>query len=139
MPFFTVEHISQHKSEDLFDIVADIESYPEYLPACQNAQILERHPNYLLAQLIIGYGPLHETFISRVYLDRERGIIDVELEEGPLHDLECRWSFTQKGEDCQTVCALDFDFQRGFLARFATPLLDRAIQLMMDSFIKRAG
>ena len=139
MPSFSAEHISEHSCDNLFDIVADIESYPEFLPACKEAEILERHKNHMIARLTVGYGPLLETFISRVFLDRELGVIHVQLEEGPLKNLDCKWSFTQKEEGCQTICMLDFNFQQGMLAWIAAPIMDHAAQRLMDSFIKRAG
>ncbi len=139
MPSLSAEHISQHSCEELFDIVADVESYPKFISSCKEAEILERHQNHLIARLTICYGPLCESFISRIFLDRERGVIHIQLEEGPLKNLDCQWSFTRKEEGCHTICALDFNFHRGLLAWIAAPLLEHAAQRLMESFIKRAG
>ena len=66
--------VLSYTQEQMFDLVADIEKYCEFLPWVTDARILERNEDHLLADLVIGYGPLHERFTSKVVLERARRI-----------------------------------------------------------------
>ena len=78
--------------EQLFDLVADIERYPEFLPWCVGARIRERRGNEIVADLLIGYKMVRERFTSRVVLSRPDRI-DVSYSEGPFKYLNNHWLF----------------------------------------------
>lgn len=138
MPKFQSQHFIKQKKDFLFDLVADIESYPQFLPACLDAKITERRGDNLIANLTIGYGPLHEVFISDVKLDRTKGTILATLKEGKLKNLYCLWEFIEQEGGTNITCTLEFEFRSRLLKAVATPLLDHAARRLMESFIERA-
>ena len=79
-------------AEQMFDLVADVEHYPEFLPWCLAARIHARDDQSLKADLVVGSGPIRETFTSRVELHRPSKII-VHYDKGPLARMNNAWSF----------------------------------------------
>ena len=92
MPRHTETRALPFAPTDIFDLVADIERYPEFLPWCTAARVRDRKPDGLLADLEIGYRIFVETFTSRVTL-RRPGAIDVVCERGPFRHLRNAWRF----------------------------------------------
>src|SRR5215831_6673006 len=82
-----------YRPEQMFDLVADVERYPEFLPWCIGARIRERKLNLLVADLIIGFRMIRERFTSRVVLDRPRLAIEVAYADGPFKHMSNRWLF----------------------------------------------
>ena len=138
MPAFTAEHRSQESAEFLFDLVADVESYPQFLPACRDAEILERGEDYMLARLTIMYGLIKESFVSHVRLDRKAGTIQATLKEGALKNLHCDWVFCAEAQGSYVRCALEFEFRSGLVSQIVAPLLHHAARRLVQSFIERA-
>src|SRR5579872_5996455 len=85
-----------YSPEQMFDLVADVGRYNEFLPWVASTRIRQRDERSILADLIVGFGPLRETFTSRVALDRP-GAIDVDYVEGPLRQLHNSWRFKPDG------------------------------------------
>src|ERR1700753_3579700 len=102
--------------EQLFDLVADIGRYPEFLPWCKGARILKREGNNVTADLIIGYKMFQEKFTSYVTLDPSRAIA-VEYLSGPLTHLKNDWQFrpAPKG-GCELSFNVEFDFRSSILS-----------------------
>ena len=138
MPQFFLRHQAQNDKNFLFELVLDIESYPEFLPACQDCTIIERKDKELTARLTLGYGRLHETFVSLVKFDRENHTIHATLQEGRLKSLNCFWEFIETEQGTEIKCSLAFEFHSGLLKALATPLLDHAAKRLIESFIERA-
>ena len=138
MPSFTAEHQSEESPEFLFDLVADIESYPEFLPACRAAEILEEGEGYVVARLTILYGLIRESFVSHVRLDRKAGTIQATLKEGALKNLNCDWIFKPEDQGSHVRCALEFEFRSGLIAQIVAPLLHHVANRLVHSFIRRA-
>ena len=86
-----------YRPEQLFDLVADVERYPEFLPWCIGARIRERSETLVVADLIIGFKMIRERFTSRVDLDRPNLAIDVTYADGPFKHLSNRWRFEPDG------------------------------------------
>src|SRR5262249_2914170 len=89
----------------MFDLVADVERYPEFLPWCVGARIRERRADLMVADLIIGFKMIRERFTSRVNLDREHLAIEVTYADGPFKHMSNRWRFEPAAEGC---CCIDF-------------------------------
>jgi coenzyme Q-binding protein COQ10 len=126
------------RPEQLFDLVADIERYPEFLPWCLGARILTREGNAVTADLIIGYKMFREKFTSHVTLDRPRAIT-VAYHSGPLAHLTNQWEFTPAGKGCDLSFHVAFDFHSRMLASVMEPFFDKAMGRMAEAFEKRAG
>src|ERR1700728_4550758 len=101
MPKFSSKRRVQHSAPQMFDLVADVERYPEFVPLCQALKIRERTPQadgteIVIADMTVSFKLVRESFTSRVTLDRANLKILVEYLEGPFSNLENRWSFEPK-------------------------------------------
>src|SRR6201989_887035 len=110
MPHFTTTRVVRHAAADMFDLVADFERYPQFVPMCRSLKVRKRIPQpegveVLIADMSVAYRFVRETFTSRVTLDRSNLQILVEYLEGPFSRLENRWSFHPRGEQ---TCEVEF-------------------------------
>jgi ribosome-associated toxin RatA of RatAB toxin-antitoxin module len=93
MPTHAEKRELPYRPEQLFDLVADIERYPEFLPWCVGARVRSREGDLVVADLVIGFKVVRERFTSRVKLDRPNLRIDVAYTEGPFRYLNNHWIF----------------------------------------------
>jgi coenzyme Q-binding protein COQ10 len=137
MPTHAEERVLPYTPKQLFDLVADIERYPEFLPWCVGARIKERRPDLVVADLIIGFRMFRERFTSRVSLDPPERI-DVAYAEGPFRHLNNHWSFLPDPGGCRVGFFVDFEFQSRLLQRLIEVLFGEAVRRMVGAFEKRA-
>ncbi len=138
MPQHKETRILPFSPEQLFNLVADIERYPEFLPWCKGARVLTREGDTVTADLIIGYKMFCEKFTSIVTLDRPRAIC-VAYQSGPLAHLKNEWDFAAAKIGCALSFHVDFDFRSKLLAAVMEPFFDKALCKMAEAFEKRAG
>ena len=103
MPRFSSKRRVRHTAPQMFDLVADVERYPEFVPLCQALKIRQRTPKddgteIVVADMTVSFKLVRETFTSKVTLDRPNLKILVEYLRGPFSNLENRWSFEPKSE-----------------------------------------
>src|SRR5262245_20839439 len=109
MPQFTTSRTVRHSAADMFDLVADVERYPQCVPMCRSLRVRKRIPEpegveVLVADMTVAYKLVRESFVSRVTLDRPNLQILVEYIEGPFSHLENRWSFHPTGaQTCEVA------------------------------------
>lgn len=138
MPALTTQHHSPFTPQQLFDLVADVEKYPEFLPWCRAARILERKDGEFLGELIICFAHISERYTSRVQLT-PHSAIDVTLVKGPFSHLENRWRFTpQPDGGTQIDFFLNFAFRSKLLEKLIGGLFTKATAKMVDAFEERA-
>ena len=137
MPTHSEERVLPYTAEQLFTLVADVERYPEFLPWCLGAHVYERHPDRIVAELVIGFRLLRERFISRVTLDPPRRI-DVTYEQGPFEYLNSYWTFTPIAGGCRINFFVDFEFRSRLLQRVIEMLFHEAVRRMVAAFEDRA-
>lgn len=118
-----------YSAEQLFDLVADIEDYPNFLPWCVGMKIISRKEEELIADLVIGYKFIRERFRSRVYLERPHAIT-VDYLSGPLKNLNNRWRFLQNNDGS---CTIDFYVE----FEFRNPLLKKLVKMFFDEIVRR--
>ena len=104
MPRFSSKRRVHHSAPQMFDLVADVERYPEFVPLCQSLKIRQRTPKpdgteIIVADMTVSFKLVREAFTSRVTLDRPNLKILVEYLKGPFSNLENRWTFEPKSED----------------------------------------
>ena len=127
-----------YSADQMFDLVAGIERYPDFLPWCKGAHILSRDKEGILADLVVGTSLFHEKFTTHVTLDRARAIT-VDYRSGPLSHLSNVWSFKPKGrKSCEISFAVDFDFRSPLLRAAMAVFFDRALIRMVAAFEERA-
>jgi coenzyme Q-binding protein COQ10 len=128
-----------YRPEQLFDLVADVERYPEFLPWCIGARIRERSETLLVADLVIGFKMIRERFASRVALDRPHLAIDVTYADGPFKHLSNRWRFEPTPEGgCRIDFYVEFEFRSALLQKLIGVLFHEAVRRMVGAFETRA-
>jgi coenzyme Q-binding protein COQ10 len=137
MPTHAEQRVLPYTPEQLFALVAAIERYPEFLPWCVGARIKERHPDLIVADLIIGFRMFRERFTSRVSLNAPRRI-DVAYAEGPFRYLNNHWTFTAVPGGCRIGFFVDFEFKSRLLQRLIEVLFSEAVRRMVGAFENRA-
>ena len=139
MPTHAEKRVLPHSQDKLFDLVADVERYPEFLPWCVGTRIRRREENRILADMVIGYKIFRERFTSMVTLSRP-GRIDVEYFEGPFKYLKNHWIFTPTGTDsCEIDFYVDFEFRSRLLQTLIVPVFNEAVRRMVAAFEARAN
>src|SRR6202795_1735055 len=121
MPKFSSKRRVHHSAQQRFDLVADVERYPEFVPLCKSLKIRQRTPKedgteVVVADMTVSFKLVRETFTSRVTLDRPNLNILVEYLKGPFSNLENRWSFESRSEtDCDVGFFLVYELKSGML------------------------
>ncbi|GAN66763.1 cyclase [Acetobacter orientalis] len=137
MPKHAEKRVLAYQPEQIFDLVADVARYPEFLPWCASAQVRSRTATELVADLTVGFGPFRESFTSRVTLDRPT-YITVRYERGPFRYLKNIWKFTPDPKGCLVEFYVDFEFRSKILQAAIGVVFGEAVRLMVSAFIKRA-
>lgn len=138
MPTHAEQRLLPYTPEQLFDLVADVERYPEFLPWCLGARVRERGATTITADLLIGFKMVRERFTSRVVLDRPRRI-DVSYTEGPFRYLNNHWNFVaQPDGGCLIDFYVDFEFRSRMLQKIIGLLFNEAVRRMVGAFEARA-
>jgi len=144
MPRFSSKRRVQHTAAQMFDLVADMERYPEFVPLCQSLKTRQRKVNAdgtetVLADMTVSFKLVKETFTTRVTLDRANLKILVEYLRGPFSSLENRWTFEPKSD---TACGVGFfiayEFKSRVLATLMGSMFDAAFARFSAAFEKRA-
>ena len=134
----------RHTAAEMFDLVADIERYPEFVPLCRALQVLRRTTapdgcEVLVARMTVAYKLLQETFTSRVTLDRGKQEIRVEYLDGPFSRLENRWSFRPTGEhSCDVSFFISYEFKSRTFGLLMGAMFDAAFRRFAAAFERRA-
>ena len=123
--------------EQLFDLVADVGRYPEFLPWCVAARIRSQRDNELVADLTVGFGPFRESFTSRVTLERPRRV-RVRYENGPFRYLNNQWEFIPHPNGTEVAFFVDFEFRSRILQAAIGVVFNEAVRRMVNAFRKRA-
>jgi coenzyme Q-binding protein COQ10 len=144
MPSFTTRRRVRHGAGDMFDLVADIERYPEFVPLCRSTRISGRTAagegvETLRSEMTVAYKMIHETFVTRVTLDKPHLQIRVQYLEGPFSHLENRWTFRPLGEDaCEVAFFISYEFRSRVLALIMGSMFDLAFRRFAEAFERRA-
>ena len=137
MPTHKERRVLPHTPDQLFDLVADIERYPEFLPWCRGARISRREGNVVIADLVIGFKIYRETYTSRVTLNSPDSI-DVAYEKGPFRHLSNNWRFLPHPDGSEIDFYLDFEFRSRVLQAAMGMLFEEAVRRMVTAFTRRA-
>jgi coenzyme Q-binding protein COQ10 len=125
--------------QQLFDLVADVEGYPQFLPWCVACRITKREGNVLFADLVVGFKMLREKFTSKVVLNRPDRL-DVEYLHGPFRYLNNHWTFTPLPEGGTEIgFYIDFEFRSKMLQKLMGAVFNEAVRMMVGAFVKRAS
>ena len=144
MPSFRNERRVRHSAQDMFELVADVERYPEFVPLCQALRVRRRIEDeqgreVLIADMEVGYRAIYEKFTSRVTLDRANLHILVEYLQGPFSRLENNWTFRPTSErSCEVEFFISYEFKSRMLALLMGSMFDLAFRRFAAAFEQRA-
>jgi coenzyme Q-binding protein COQ10 len=136
MPTHAETKTIPYTPEQLFDLVADVGKYPQFLPWCVAARVRSRSETEQVADLTIGFGPFRESFTSRVIMDRP-GLIKVRYENGPFRYLNNSWTFSPDPKGCRVDFFVDFEFRSRLLQSAIGVVFNEAVRRMVNAFLKR--
>jgi coenzyme Q-binding protein COQ10 len=144
MPRFSNKRRVQHRAEQMFNLVADVERYPEFVPLCQSLKIRQRTPKpdgteLVVADMTVSFKLVRETFTSQITLDRPNLKILVEYLKGPFSRLENRWTFEPRGDEaCDVGFFIAYEFKSRMLALLMGTMFDAAFSRFSAAFERRA-
>ena len=132
-----------YTKDQMFDLVADIDRYDEFLPWCNNSKIIntkiEGDKKIVIADLVIGYDQFVYTYRSEVKLHKDKSEINVSNLDGPFKYLENNWKFITVNEnECEIQFNIDFELNISLLDILMKKFFDLAFQKMVEAFISRA-
>ena len=139
MPTHAEKRHLPFSSEQMFNLVSDVEKYPEFLPWCVGTRIRSQEGNLILADMVIGYKMFREKFTSEVLLQAPDRI-DVKYMDGPFKYLNNHWIFMANPDgSCTVDFFVDFEFRSRLLQRLIGVVFNEAVRIMVHSFEKRAA
>ncbi|MEL6375020.1 MAG: type II toxin-antitoxin system RatA family toxin [Pseudomonadota bacterium] len=145
MPVVHTAHVVPHSPQQMFDLVADVERYPDFVPLCDGLQVLRRTPpsaqahEVIDARMSVGYGPIREHFISRVTLDRTTLCVNAAYLDGPFRSMDNRWQFTTHEAGGTLVnFYIAYEFKSRMLQAVVGTVFDRAFNRFVAAFEARA-
>ena len=131
--------IVEHSAAEMYALVEDIEAYPDFLPWCTAAQVLERTADRTRATLTVGVGGLSHAFTT-LNENRPGESIDMHLVSGPFRKFEGRWRFVALAPDaCRIEFSLQYEFSGRVLGKVLSPLFDGMADSMVEAFVRRAA
>jgi coenzyme Q-binding protein COQ10 len=133
------KRVIAHRPEQLFELVADVQRYPQFLPWCVAARVRSKTDEMLIADLIIGFQMFRESFTSYVKMDRDALSIEVEYAEGPFKYLTNKWQFIEHPDGCVIDFYVDFEFKSRLLQTVIESLFTEAVKRMVRAFEMRAN
>ena len=144
MPSFSTKRRVRHSAANMFDLVADMEKYPEFVPLCTSLKVRRRTDKaegvgVVVAEMTVAYKFVHQTFVTRDTLDRPNLTILVEYLEGPFSHLQNRWKFRPAGDNaCEVEFFIAYEFKSRALAMLMGAMFDTAFRKFAAAFERRA-
>lgn len=130
-----------YSAAEMFALVTDVASYPQFLPWCDQAGVVEEDADGMTAKVGISFAGLSQSFTTRNTHVKDRKVT-LKLVDGPFSKLDGHWDFTPLGDGSQRACKVNFslryDFDNAALAALVGPVFDKIAGSMVDAFVKRA-
>jgi ribosome-associated toxin RatA of RatAB toxin-antitoxin module len=129
-----------YSAPEMFALVTDVASYPQFLPWCDRASVLAGDEHGMKAEIGIAFGGIHQTFTTRNEHVPGREV-RMKLVDGPFSRLDGQWNFIPLGEG-QRACKVELELHYGFdnvaLSALVGPVFDKIAGNLVDAFVKRA-
>ena len=144
MPTHGEKRVLPYTAEQMYDLVADVGRYPEFLPWNSAARVRRITPqpdgrDLMDADLVISFKVFRERFASRVWLDKEGQRIDTEYLDGPFKYLKSHWIFHPHPDGCEVEFFVDFEFKSGILQKVIGLVFNKAMHRIVAAFETRAS
>ena len=133
--------LNWYRPQEMFELVTDVPSYPQFLPWCDHARVLEQDGSSMLAEVGIALSGVRQSFVTRNLHEPGRRV-QMQLVKGPFSRLDGDWHFHSVGDGSQRAARVELHLNYGFdsatLSRLVGPVFDRIAASMVDAFVKRA-
>jgi len=143
MPSFETRRAVPFTPDQMYNVVADIERYPQFLPLCEGLRILSREQTASMTKLIavmdVGYKSLRESFKTKVELQPNEPRIDVAYLDGPFRYMQSRWRFHARDNGCEVDFFIDYEFRSKMLGLLMGAVFEKAFRKFSKSFEDRAA
>lgn len=131
-----------YSASEMFALVTDVASYPQFLPWCSKASVHEETGQGMIAQIGISIAGLTQSFTTRNVHEKDRRV-SIKLVDGPFSRLDGDWHFHPLGDGTERACrvelALGYDFDNAALAALVGPVFDKIAGSLVEAFVKRAS
>jgi coenzyme Q-binding protein COQ10 len=144
MPQFSTKRHVRHSAADMFDLVADVDHYPEFVPLCRSMRVLRRSNegegrDVIVADMTVAYKLVRETFTSKVTLDRPALEIMIAYLEGPFQKMNNRWNFRAlTDKTCEVEFFIAYEFRSRTFGLLMGAMFDAAFRRFSAAFERRA-
>jgi len=144
VPQFSTKRHVHHSAEDMFDLVADVEGYPDFVPMCaamhvRSAKETGEGVTVIVATMTVAYKVIRQSYTSRATLDKPKLTILVEYLDGPFKRMQNRWAFHPAGDKaCDVEFFIDYEFRSRTFAMLMGAVFDTVFRRMAAAFEARA-
>ena len=142
MPSFSTRRRVPYSPRQMYDLVADVEKYPQFLPLTESTRIRSWETidgrEVLVADMTVGYKAIRETFVTRARLFHEVPKVEVSYIDGPFRHLHNRWQFVAQPGGCDVEFYIDYDFKSRMLGLLVGAVFDQAFRKFAEAFDARA-
>lgn len=130
-----------YSPEEMYGLVTDVAQYPQFLPWCDQARVLEQSDTGMLAEISISFSGVRQTFVtSNTHVPGQR--VALKLVKGPFSNLDGEWNFLPIGDGSQRACRVELTMHYGFenatLGKLVGPVFDKIASSLVEAFVKRA-
>lgn len=138
MTYYEVERDLEYSDKNIFDLICDIEKYPEFLPWCKNSNIYNKKDNEFYSDITVGFNLVNETFTSKVIVDYPQRVISTAT-SGPFQTMINKWSIKPLGKKkCHVSLKIEYEFKSIILKNLIGKFFEQATEKMITAFEKRA-
>jgi coenzyme Q-binding protein COQ10 len=138
MPDVFLERHVPHLPHLMFNLVADLQSYPRFVPNCSAMDVRPQPDGSQLARMTVQFGPFTQSYTSRVIADPKAMTISAKSSDGPFSYLDSTWSFEPEGEGTRIRFDIDFKIANPLLAAAAEPAFASKQDEIIDAFVDEA-
>lgn len=139
MPTLERSALVRYSAKEMFELVNNVETYPNFLPWCGGSRLIERGEDFYVARVEIKKGPISQHFTTRNQLSENQSI-QMSLVDGPFKSLQGRWDFTEIEDlGCRVNFSIEFTFSSFLLEKTLSPVFNEICARMVDAFVTRAG
>jgi coenzyme Q-binding protein COQ10 len=134
MPDLFLERHVPHLPKAMFDLVNDLDAYPRFIPNCKAMEVKAQADGSRLAKMTISFGPITQSYTSKVTADPAAMTITAVAVDGPFSYLDSKWTFTGEGEGTRIRFDIDFKFSNPLIAAVAEPAFASKQDEIIDAF-----
>ena len=141
MPSFSETKILNYTARQVYDLVIDVERYPEFVPWCSKCRIIETNESDIIAELEVKFGPFNKSYISKIshgHID-DAYFINISQISGPFENLDTKWKFEKNGKfSTKIYFSINFNFSSKILSKMISSVFELATKDMVNAFEDRA-